>query len=132
MRRPLSIILQLTVVLLLSPHLLCQAQDKSRIKLFRFGNVGNEKPVVVTLNGQMLDVSSFGEDYNAAFFHPVVFSGLKTGLRKMKRSARKSCRGKELALSKITCIGVFQMDVTSTNSQIANSEFKIRKSERLY
>jgi 2-keto-4-pentenoate hydratase/2-oxohepta-3-ene-1,7-dioic acid hydratase in catechol pathway len=37
------------------------------MKLFRFGNEGSEKPGVLH-NGKHLDVSSFGEDYDEAFF----------------------------------------------------------------
>lgn len=44
------------------------AQDHPGFKLFRFGNIGNEKPGVVAPNGKMLDVSAFGEDYNETFF----------------------------------------------------------------
>lgn len=38
------------------------------MKLFRFGPVGQEKPGVLTSNGQPLDVSAFGGDYDEHFF----------------------------------------------------------------
>jgi 2,4-diketo-3-deoxy-L-fuconate hydrolase len=38
------------------------------MKLFRFGAYEQEKPGVVLSNGELLDVSAFGEDYNEKFF----------------------------------------------------------------
>ena len=38
------------------------------MKLFRFGPSGQEKPGVLTTQGQHLDASAFGEDYHEAFF----------------------------------------------------------------
>ncbi|MEN9390932.1 MAG: hypothetical protein RL017_229 [Pseudomonadota bacterium] len=38
------------------------------MKLFRFGNIYNEKPGVVLANGTMIDVSKFIDDYNESFF----------------------------------------------------------------
>ena len=38
------------------------------MKLIRFGAAGAEKPGIINKKGQRLDVSSFGEDYNEAFF----------------------------------------------------------------
>jgi 2,4-didehydro-3-deoxy-L-rhamnonate hydrolase len=38
------------------------------MKLFRFGSFESEKPGVELANGQRLDVSAFGEDYNEQFF----------------------------------------------------------------
>lgn len=37
------------------------------MKLFRFGNQGEEKPGIV-IKDKWLDASSFGEDYNEQFF----------------------------------------------------------------
>ncbi|MEP7109757.1 MAG: fumarylacetoacetate hydrolase family protein [Ferruginibacter sp.] len=48
--------------------LICLAQSAPSIKLFRFGNPGNEKPAVITADGKRLNTSSFGEDYNERFF----------------------------------------------------------------
>jgi 2-keto-4-pentenoate hydratase/2-oxohepta-3-ene-1,7-dioic acid hydratase in catechol pathway len=44
------------------------AQNSGSIKLFRFGNTGNEKPAVITADGKKLNVAAFGEDYNEKFF----------------------------------------------------------------
>ncbi len=44
------------------------AQTILPIKLFRFGNAGNERPAVITTDGKKLNVTSFGEDYNEKFF----------------------------------------------------------------
>lgn len=38
------------------------------MKLIRFGEIGNEKPGVQLDNGDWIDVSAFGQDYNEAFF----------------------------------------------------------------
>ncbi len=38
------------------------------MKFFRFGPLGHEQPGVLTADGQRLDVSAFGQDYNEAFF----------------------------------------------------------------
>jgi 2-keto-4-pentenoate hydratase/2-oxohepta-3-ene-1,7-dioic acid hydratase in catechol pathway len=45
-----------------------QAQSAAAIKLFRFGEVSNEKAGVITATGKHIDVSAFGEDYNEKFF----------------------------------------------------------------
>lgn len=38
------------------------------MKLFRFGQPGNEKPGVVLVDGRHVDASAFGADYDEAFF----------------------------------------------------------------
>lgn len=38
------------------------------MKLFRFGSFEQEKPGIILPNGRKIDVSSFGEDFNEAFF----------------------------------------------------------------
>jgi 2,4-diketo-3-deoxy-L-fuconate hydrolase len=38
------------------------------VKLFRFGEVGREKPGLIAPRGGRVDVSAFGEDYGEAFF----------------------------------------------------------------
>ena len=45
-----------------------QTLNHSQIKLFRFGDLENEKPAVEYPDGIRLDVSAFGEDYNEVFF----------------------------------------------------------------
>ena len=48
--------------------MICSAQGTPALKLFRFGNIGNEKPAVLTADGKRLNVAAFGEDYNENFF----------------------------------------------------------------
>ena len=38
------------------------------MKLIRFGNLGNEKPGIQLDNGQKIDISAFGSDYDEKFF----------------------------------------------------------------
>ncbi len=38
------------------------------MKLIRFGTEGNEKPGIQLADGNWIDISAFGEDYNEAFF----------------------------------------------------------------
>ena len=56
----------LIIVFLVASHQI-YPQASSSIKLFRFGDVLNEKQGVV-IGGKSIDVSSFGEDYNEKFF----------------------------------------------------------------
>jgi len=60
----------LCLITLMLTASICQihAQQNSSIKLFRFGEVGNEKPGAIMADGKRIDVSSFGEDYNEKFF----------------------------------------------------------------
>jgi|SoiMethySBSTD1v2_1073268.scaffolds.fasta_scaffold30575_3 2-keto-4-pentenoate hydratase/2-oxohepta-3-ene-1,7-dioic acid hydratase in catechol pathway len=58
------------------------SQSASSIKLFRFGDVLNEKPGVVTAGGKRIDVSSFGEDYNEKFFATEGIARLQKWLEK--------------------------------------------------
>ena len=44
------------------------AQQTAGIKLFRFGDIGEEKPGILTTAGIHYDVSAFGEDYDEKFF----------------------------------------------------------------
>ena len=38
------------------------------MKLIRFGEVGSEKPGILTEGGKRLDVSAFGQDFDEDFF----------------------------------------------------------------
>ena len=58
------------------------AQSASHIKLFRFGDASNEKPGVVTTAGKLIDVTSFGEDYNEKFFATDGITRLEKWLQK--------------------------------------------------
>lgn len=56
------------ILVLLVTGTMAIAQDIPSLKLFRFGNIGNEKPGAVSAQNQMIDVTAFGEDYNEHFF----------------------------------------------------------------
>lgn len=80
------------------------------MKILRFGESGKEKPGVL-MNGEMLDVSSFGEDYTEEFFGTGGLDRLGTWLQsnaaslpKVDKSVRMGC---PLANpSKIICVGL--------------------------
>jgi 2,4-didehydro-3-deoxy-L-rhamnonate hydrolase len=80
------------------------------MKLFRFGQIENEKPGVLQ-NNKMLDVSAFGEDINEAFLGSNGINRLKTWLElnanfcpeKPANSRLASCVARP---SKIICIGL--------------------------
>ncbi|HMG94253.1 MAG TPA: fumarylacetoacetate hydrolase family protein [Chryseolinea sp.] len=73
--------IQLTLVFLVLSYQ-TYSQSASSVKLFRFGDVSNEKPGVVTAAGKHLDVSTFGEDYNEKFFASDGITRLKKWLEK--------------------------------------------------
>jgi len=85
------------------------------MKLFRFGPLGHEQPGVHTAEGQRLDVSAFGEDYNEAFFATDGLVRLAAWLRphaaqcpEVPADARLgSCVARP---SKIVCIGLNYRD----------------------
>jgi 2,4-didehydro-3-deoxy-L-rhamnonate hydrolase len=80
------------------------------MKILRFGESGKEKPGVL-MNGEVLDVSSFGEDYTEEFFGTGGLDRLGTWLQsnaaslpKVDKSIRMGC---PLANpSKIICVGL--------------------------
>lgn len=57
-----------------------QKEDLTGMKLFRFGDPGNEKPAVELPSGRTFDVSAFGEDYNENFFATDGVNRLKSWL----------------------------------------------------
>ncbi len=57
-----------TFILAMAIVISAQTLNHSQIKLFRFGNIENEKPAVEYPDGTRLDVSAFGQDFNEAFF----------------------------------------------------------------
>ena len=85
------------------------------MKLIRWGNVGAEKPAILSDQGQRLDVSAFGSDYDENFFASGGLSKLRTwlashisALPRVPDSARLGppiCRP-----SKIVCIGLNYRD----------------------
>lgn len=58
----------LIMVLVALTYFQSTAQQTAGIKLFRFGDIGEEKPGILTTEGIHYDVSAFGEDYNEKFF----------------------------------------------------------------
>ncbi len=79
------------------------------MKLFRFGEKGNEKPGVL-IDGKQYDVSAFGEDYGEAFFGTDGLVRLETWLAKNKNLPLVK-EGTRIGTcfqrpSKIICIGL--------------------------
>ena len=68
MKRILTLLFFMIMIHTVSSAQNLSAENKSSIKLFRFGNADNEKPGVQMPDGTMLNVSAFGEDYNEHFF----------------------------------------------------------------
>ncbi|WP_282162471.1 fumarylacetoacetate hydrolase family protein [Ulvibacterium marinum] len=81
------------------------------MKLIRFGAIGNEKPGVQLENGDWLDVSGFGQDYDEQFFGGDGIHRLKGWLDKNVGSCPKVDDSMRLGAplcrpSKIICIGL--------------------------
>ncbi len=81
------------------------------MKLIRFGAIGNEKPGVQLENGDWLDVSGFGQDYDEQFFGGDGIHRLKDWLDKNVSSCPKVDNSMRLGAplcrpSKIICIGL--------------------------
>ena len=81
------------------------------MKLIRFGNFENEKPGVQLDNGQKLDVSAFGSDYDERFFGTDGPKGLKDWLSHHQDNCPQI--GDDIRLgspicrpSKIVCVGL--------------------------
>lgn len=80
------------------------------MKLFRFGQLENEKPGVL-LDNKKLDVSAFGEDYNEAFFATDGVSRLQKWLTENANNCPQISDDERFAScvarpSKIVCIGL--------------------------
>jgi 2-keto-4-pentenoate hydratase/2-oxohepta-3-ene-1,7-dioic acid hydratase in catechol pathway len=80
------------------------------MKLFRFGEVGEEKPGVC-INEKMYDVSSFVQDYNESFFEKDGLSTLAESLKDENIALTEIPAGVRIAScvarpSKIVCIGL--------------------------
>lgn len=80
------------------------------MKLLRFGDSGNEKPGVL-VNDEILDVSSFGEDFGETFFGNDGIARLSAWLKDHKDSLPRVPVGTRLGPpftrpSKIICIGL--------------------------
>ena len=80
------------------------------MKLFRFGEIGNEKPGVI-IDEVLYDVSQFVEDYNEYFFETGGVEKLNQLLREVKDKLPKIPLASRIAScvarpSKIVCIGL--------------------------
>lgn len=81
------------------------------MKLIRFGEVGKEKPGVQLENGNKIDVSHFGEDYNETFFETNGIERLKNWLKdnesKCPSISEETRLGSPICRpSKLVCIGL--------------------------
>jgi 2-keto-4-pentenoate hydratase/2-oxohepta-3-ene-1,7-dioic acid hydratase in catechol pathway len=81
------------------------------MKLIRFGKIGAEKPGVQLANGNRIDVSAFGEDYNEYFFGNEGVKRLETWLKTNEASCPKVNNEIRLGAplvrpSKIVCVGL--------------------------
>ncbi len=80
------------------------------MKLFRFGEVGNEKPGII-INETLFDVSQFVEDYNEYFFESGGVEILSQLLEEIQDDLHEIPKGSRIAScvarpSKIVCIGL--------------------------
>ena len=80
------------------------------MKLLRFGEAGNEKPGIL-IDDEILDVSSFGEDFGETFFERDGISRLASWLKSNQSSLPKAAKGVRLGApftrpSKIVCVGL--------------------------
>jgi 2,4-didehydro-3-deoxy-L-rhamnonate hydrolase len=80
------------------------------MKLFRFGEIGNEKPGIL-IDEKLLDVSPFVEDYNEDFFTNNGLSRLEEVLLEVQDELHEIPEGSRIAScvarpSKIVCIGL--------------------------
>jgi 2-keto-4-pentenoate hydratase/2-oxohepta-3-ene-1,7-dioic acid hydratase in catechol pathway len=83
------------------------------VRLFRFGTAGREKPGIVSPTGRLLDASSFGEDYDEAFFAKEGLERLAAWVQKGEGSdvPADARLGPPIARpSKIVCIGLNYRD----------------------
>lgn len=102
--------INLFLMMLLSLLGVSSAAQSPSIKLFRFGEIGSEKPGVLT-GGIHLDVSAFGEDYDENFFATNGIMRLENWLNANKARCSKIAEGSRIAScikrpSKIVAIGL--------------------------
>ncbi len=81
------------------------------MKLIRFGNIDNEKPGIQLENGNRIDVSAFGEDYDENFFKNKGIQRLRDWLKSHKDVCPTLTDDIRLAPpinkpSKIVCVGL--------------------------
>ncbi|MGC1241601.1 MAG: fumarylacetoacetate hydrolase family protein [Chryseosolibacter sp.] len=80
------------------------------MKLLRFGEAGKEKPGIL-LNDEIVDVSSFGEDFGESFFGNDGINRLYTWFESKKTSLPRAGKNARLGApftrpSKIVCVGL--------------------------
>lgn len=94
------------------------------MKLIRFGNDSLEKPGIEAANGEWLDVSAFGEDYNEDFFAGNGPERLANWLKQHQSACPRVPKDTRLGApvkkpSKIICIGLNYSDhATESNMQL--------------
>ena len=81
------------------------------MKLARYGAQGQEKPAVLTKNGDLIDVSAFTSDFDPDFFEQDGMHNLKQWLSEHEQSCPKVSPDQRLAaplsqVSKIICVGL--------------------------
>lgn len=81
------------------------------MKLIRFGTDGNEKPGIQLADGNWIDISAFGEDYNEGFFGEGGFDRLEAWLVIHQENCPKINKETRLGPplvrpSKIVCVGL--------------------------
>ena len=81
------------------------------MKLARYGAQGQEKPAVLTKNGDLIDVSAFTADFDSDFFEQDGMHNLKQWLSEHEQSCPKVSPDQRLAaplsqVSKIICVGL--------------------------
>ena len=81
------------------------------MKLARYGAIGQEKPAVLTKNGNLIDVSAFTSDFDQNFFENDGMHNLKQWLSEHENSCTIVSSDQRLAaplsqVSKIICVGL--------------------------
>ena len=81
------------------------------MKLFRFGEIGYEKPGIINNNGDKIDVSKFNSDYDQNFFANNGLNNLSKWLENNSSICPVIDKDSRLGLpivnpSKIICVGL--------------------------
>lgn len=103
------------------------------MKLLRFGDFGKEKPGVL-LNGEVFDVSRFGEDFNEHFFETDGIARLQRWVNGNQDSLPKVKSGTRLGAplarpSKIICVGLnYKKHATESNMTLPSEPIIFFKS----
>jgi len=97
------------------------------MRLFRFGDAGQEQPGVTLGDGTRIDASGFGEDWNEAFFASGGLARLASWIEREGNSAAPVPAGSRIASavarpSKIICIGLNYRDHAAETGATLPSE----------